>query len=157
MIERSYLWGKFQGWGAVLFAVAQFVLVPFPLSLLVGLLVLSLGVGLLRKRRYGFVLVYVVAGVSLVAGLVRLTIEPTGDAVSQFVIAMCFWGIPAAFYYPKRYREFGFGKPTEAPAADPRAVAPTAAEPRRLELTDEERETVLQHMRERLKPQEPTP
>ena len=38
MIERSYLWGKFQGWGAVLFAVAQFVLVPFPLSLLVGLL-----------------------------------------------------------------------------------------------------------------------
>jgi len=139
----------------VLCAVAQFILVPFPLSLLVGVLLLCLGIGVLRKRRYGFVLVYVVAGIVLLAGLIRLAIEPGEDAISQFVMTVGFWGIPAAFYYPKRYREFGFGKPQQEQKPVAAVVQPESPVIQRRTLTDEEREMVLDRIHKRSKQQEP--
>lgn len=117
MAERGYRWGRFQAWGALLFAVAQFVIVHFPVSLFIGVFFLYFWTGLLRKRRYGFVLMYVTTGVAILAGLFHLAVEPTWDVFSQLVIAVCFWGIPAVFYYPKRYREFGFGKQKQNEAA----------------------------------------
>jgi hypothetical protein len=128
MAERGYRWGKFQGWMALVIAVAQFVLVRFPLSLVVGVLFLYLWTGLLHKRRYGFVLVYVVTGVALLAGLFRLIIEPSWDVFTQVVITVCFWGIPGAFYYPKRYRDFGFGRGKESVATTTEIPKPAAME-----------------------------
>lgn len=90
MAERGYRWGRFQAWGALLFAVAQFVIVHFPVSLFIGVFFLYLWTGLLRKRRYGFVLMYVTTGVAILAGLFHLAVEPTWDVFSQLVIAVCF-------------------------------------------------------------------
>jgi hypothetical protein len=109
---RGYRWGKFQAWGALAIALAQFVLVRgLLLPLLLGAFFLALWRGLMQKQRYGFVLFYVCTVVAIGAGLLHLAVESTLDVFTQLVLAGCFWGIPAAFYYPKRYREFGFGKP----------------------------------------------
>jgi hypothetical protein len=131
--EKSYRWGKFQAWMALVIAIAQFLLVRLPLSLVVGVLFLCFWRGLLRKRRYGFVLVYVVAGLAIFAGLLHLAVKPTWDVFSQLLIAVCVWGIPAGFYYPKRYREFGFGAKQQIseaqsqPEPEPQAKAAAAA------------------------------
>ena len=150
--ERSYRWGKFQAWGALAFAVGQFVFVRFPASLFVGIFFLYLWTGLLHKRRYGFVLVYVATGIAVLAGLLHLAIEPTWDVFGQILVAICFWGIPAAFYYPKRYREFDVGKPKPEVASE--AVTPTEVEravvPSRA-LTDDEVRTVLERIHKRPK------
>ena len=158
MAERRYRWGKFQGWSCVVLGVGQLLLQRSLLAALVaGVLLLWLGVGLLRKQRYGFVLVYVVAGLSLVGGAYELLVQG-GGRLGAIIASVCFFAIPAVMYYPQRYREFGFGKQIEAPPAPPaEPVATGAVEAVRRELTDEEREMVLQHMRERRKPQEPTP
>ena len=151
MAERRYRWGKFQGWSCVVLGVGQLLLQRSLLAALVaGVLLLWLGVGLLRKQRYGFVLVYVVAGISFVGGALELLFQG-GGRLGAIVISVCFFVIPAVMYYPQRYREFGFGKPTEAPAQQEPTAVKASAEPMRRELTDEERETVLQHMRERQK------
>ena len=127
MADRSYRWGKFQAWGALVFAVAQFVLVRFPVSLFVGVFFLYLWTGLLHKRRYGFVLMHIATIVAILAGSFHLAIDTTWDVFIQLLIACCFWGIPAAFYYPKRYYEFGFGKTAASvPAREP--VKPPASE-----------------------------
>lgn len=129
-IERSYRWGKFQAWGALAFAVAQFVLVRgLLLPLLLGVFFFFVWRGLLKKQRYGFVLLYICTGVAIGVGLLHLTVDPTWEVFGQILVAVCFWGIPAAFYYPKRYREFGFGvkrlssEPKPQQEAEPQANA----------------------------------
>jgi hypothetical protein len=127
--ERGYRWGKFQAWSALVFAVAQFLLVRFPVSLFVGVFFLYLWTGLLHKRRYGFVLMYVATVVATLAGLLHLAIDTRWDVFIQLLIAGCFWGVPAAFYYPKRYWEFGFkgNQPRDSdPKPEVRVVAATA-------------------------------
>ncbi|HYV73399.1 MAG TPA: hypothetical protein VFB24_03990 [Candidatus Binatia bacterium] len=104
--ERSYGWGKTQGWLSVFLGVAQFLLVPVYLSPFIGGLLLWLGVGLLRKRRYGFVLVYVVAGVTVLGGFWELVVLRRSEALPRVILTVCFWVIPAVLYYPQRRGEF---------------------------------------------------
>src|SRR5208337_4861413 len=150
--ERGYRWGRFQAWFSLFLAVVQlFLWRTFPLNVATGILLLFVWKGLLRKQRYGFWLVYVMAALALVGGLFGLTMDKTWDRVGSIVMAICFWGIPGAFYYPKRYREFGVGKPQQqeiAPTAVTmpeveRPIMPTRA------LTDEERRMVLNRIHKR--------
>jgi|SRR5271166_1942201 len=156
--ERGYRWGRFQAWFSLFLAVVQlFLWRTFPLNVATGILLLFVWKGLLRKHRYGFWLVYVMAALALVGGLFGLAMSKTWDRVGSIVIAICFWGIPGAFYYPKRYREFGVGKPKQEIASV--AVTPSEVEkavvPNRT-LTDEERQMVLDRIRRRSPQEKPT-
>jgi hypothetical protein len=132
--ERSYRWGKFQAWvslvvGAVIFLTGPFA-ADFSMGLarcIVGVLFLCVFAGLLHKHRYGFVLVYVTTGAVLLAWFMPLL---TGGNVnvSGSVGGLLFWGIPAAFYYPKRYREFGFGGGSKSGATTVESPKPAAVE-----------------------------
>jgi hypothetical protein len=126
---RGYRWGQTQAWLAIFLGVVQLVLAPIWLSPLMFFLMLGLGVGLLRKRPYGFVLVYVVAGIAVLAGVVQLILKPQPTVLVAFIITICVWVIPAVMYYPQRYREFGFGK--EKPPETPAKPAEVAGEVRR--------------------------
>src|SRR5271169_4439286 len=108
--RRGYRWGQTQGWLAIFLGVVQFLVVPIWLSPFTGSLMLGLGVGLLRKRPYGFVLVYVVATVTILAGVAQLILKPQPEVLVAFIITVCVWVIPAVMYYPQRYGEFGFGR-----------------------------------------------
>jgi uncharacterized membrane protein YiaA len=130
--ERGYRWGKVQAWvslvvGAVIFLTGPFA-ADFSMSVarcVVGVLFLCAFAGLLHKHRYGFVLVYVIAGLVLLTWLAPLL---TGNMnVSGTLGGLLFWVVPAVFYYPKRYREFGFRKaPTSVPTSE--APKPGATE-----------------------------
>jgi uncharacterized membrane protein YiaA len=131
--ERGYRWGKFQAWvslvaGAVIFLTGPFA-ADFSMGLarcIVGVLFLCAFAGLLQKRRYGFVLVYVIAGLVLLTWLVPLL---TGSMnISGTLGGLLFWVVPAAFYYPKRYREFGFGGGSKSVATTVEIPKPAAAE-----------------------------
>jgi hypothetical protein len=116
MADKSYRWGKFQGWAALGLAVVQLLFMwrTFPVNLITAVLLLYVWTGLLHKHRYGFVFIYVMAGVAFLGGLAGLVFEERWDLVGSMALAFCFWAIPGAFYYPKRYREFGFGRGKES-------------------------------------------
>jgi hypothetical protein len=118
--ERSYRWGRFQGRFSLFLAVVQLLFLwrTFPVNLITAVVLLYVWTGLRHKRRYGFVLVYVLTGVAFLGGLAGL-LEERWDMVGSIGLAFCFWAIPAAFYYPKRYREFGFGVKQQASEAKP--------------------------------------
>ncbi len=130
--ERGYRWGKFQAWASLVLGLVQFILQRSLLASIPTLvLLIFLFTGLRHKRRYGFVLVYVVAGLSLLGGAYELVVQG-GERLGAIVISLCFWGIPAALYYPKRYREFGVGGgsksvPTTVESPKPAAVETTQA------------------------------
>ena len=125
MPQRRYRWGNFQGVAAILIGLmlfTDFVQDPYPLAGRVSRLEvldasLSLtaysitGIGLLAKWRLGFVMVYVWIVRAVVGQVVSLRLFGNGHDtfwISHFVM-LCWWGIPGLFYYPKRFREFGFG------------------------------------------------
>jgi hypothetical protein len=107
---RPYRWGKFQGWFSVLIGTG-FLLAGIWLHnikalrlVLVGLFAVCLGIGIIARRKYGVVLLYVY----FVFVLLERYLPHSDDALFPFVhiSELLFWGIPAAFYYPKRWREF---------------------------------------------------
>jgi hypothetical protein len=118
--ERGYRWGKFQAWLSLAIGLALFVagfapwIPAFAVRLMLyfcGALFFFLGAGLLHKRRYGFVLLYVIAVLTLL-GVLQ---SPAGTERHVTIITgIGLWVIPAVLYYPKRYREFGFGRKGEA-------------------------------------------
>lgn len=146
---RSYRWGRFQGWsalglGLVVFLIALFVnsgVSRFQLYVASWVLMVT-GVGLLRKTRTGFVLLYVLAGLA-VSRAVTNSRPSIDELVTQWIFC-CFWAIPALWYYPKRYKEFGFGRKVKAIL--PERMPPDYLKPMR-ELTEAERATILEHMR----------
>ncbi len=117
-VQRGYRWGKFQAWLSLAIGVGVYAITPwlpgFPVRLvlyLCGAMFFCLFAGLLHKRRYGFVLLYVVATLTLL-GVLQ---SPHGiDQYISIATGIALWVIPAVFYYPKRYKEFGFGKRLEA-------------------------------------------
>lgn len=154
--ERGYRWVRFQGWATIALGVAEYLFAFWPsagsvrfILYATGALHMVVGAGLVGKKRYGFVLLYLLAAISTLHGL-------TGgppylfDVIVKWSYAF-WWTIPALFYYPKRYREFGFGRRkgplmAEHPPMD-------YLKPMR-EMSNEERESVLQHMKERSKTKE---
>ena len=143
---RRYRWGKFQAWFCLFLAIVQlFLWRTFPLNIAVGIALLYVWRGLLHKYRYGFVLVYVMTGVATLAGLLGLAFASRWDQAGSVAIALCFWLIPAAFYYPKRYWEFGFeGNEPRGSDTKPevRVVASTAQEPAQPVALDSENDSI---------------
>ena len=110
--ERSYRWGRFQGWSFVVVGALIYLLTPwapdwdFAMRItmyVAGAWQIIMGIGLVCRRRYGLVLFYVSAVLMAITAL-RRGFHPEG------YLLMWWWIIPAVVYYPKRYREFGFGK-----------------------------------------------
>jgi len=122
---RPYRWGYFQGvlmlpWS--LFVVfAEFMALrganddPWfvsALSLLIGLLGLPLGVGLLLKKRFALVLVYVIFGITLALAAIKLPVaalhyRESGERGSAIFEAemLLFW-LCCLLYYRKRQSQF---------------------------------------------------
>jgi hypothetical protein len=150
--ERGYRWGRFQGWSALVFGVLVYLITPFtsgPVGkfdlYLTGALHIITGIGLLGKKRYGFVLLYVLAARTALAALVGGPHHAVPDILIQWTLFL-WWALPALWYYPKRYREFGFRK--KAQAVQPERLPMDYLKPMR-DLTDEEREEILGHIRGR--------
>lgn len=109
----DYKWGKFQGavcgvLGCSLllasgFEISQQKEVQALTALVGGLLFCATGVGLLRKRRYGVVLVCVMFGMTLVVPLTGHR-PPHPEGYLVHAVGVLFWGLPALFYYPKRWK-----------------------------------------------------
>ncbi|MGO9317421.1 MAG: hypothetical protein ACLPXT_14775 [Terracidiphilus sp.] len=113
MQARTYRWGKFQGW--TMFVVGLLDCIPIHgLTTAEGLIIwlgqltagvttAFLGVGLLRKRRFGLILIYV--SIVLVGlGIIRSVVSPLWG------VSIILWFlVPAIFYYPKRHEEFVHG------------------------------------------------
>ena len=137
--ERGYRWGKFQAWSSLVVGVCLLLAAAFfdvgsgkTLAFaffLTGSLHVWLWRGLLRKKRYGFVLYYVLIAL-IVHSILWLKPHP------EVYVFTLWWLVPGIFYYPKRRREFGFGRekpkatgvqPTE-PAATPEQVVAQSPE-----------------------------
>jgi hypothetical protein len=155
--ESGYRWGRFQGWWSLAIGLVFILAGPwigrefaFRLAMyMAGALNLCLGVGLLGRKRYGFVLFYVEAAMVIHSFFIA-RVHP-----EVYATVACWWVIPGIFYYPKRYREFGFGKPQQEQKAVAAVAEPESAAVPRRTLTDEEREMVLDRIHKR-KQQEPT-
>jgi len=123
---RGYRWGKFQGWTMVVVGLLNCIpingltttegLIIWLGQLTAGILTVFLGVGLLRKRRYGLILMYV-SIVIIAVGIVRSVVS----LVWGLSIILWFL-IPVILYYPKRRSEFTRNAPgvnsTVKPSAD---------------------------------------
>ncbi|MHB8303944.1 MAG: hypothetical protein ACYDC6_14105 [Acidobacteriaceae bacterium] len=105
---RSYRWGKFQGWTTFVIGLVTFLPTPFMgagisvqlIEYTAGAVLIFLGLGLAHKRRFGLVLLYSHLPLFLL-GFAFLDIPRF-----EIVFAVCWYFIPAAFYYPKRWKEF---------------------------------------------------
>jgi hypothetical protein len=123
---RSYKWGRFQGWALVAVGSLYATLAVFSTvyafrsegtAMTIGFLTAAsllvvTGVGLLKKRRYGLVLMYgsiLLYPVSFLGGSKHLRLSaPPYQALPLVleIMNLAFWCIPAIFYYPKRWKEF---------------------------------------------------
>jgi hypothetical protein len=129
MVEASaqgYRWGRFQGWATLGLGVLLYLIAPFNHSgemrailYVSGAFNIFAGVGLLRKKRYGFVLIYLLVAHTALVALISMG----GVQWGLFL----WWAIPASWYYPKRYKDFGFGRGREQVAAT-ESAEPRAAE-----------------------------
>jgi len=150
---KRYRWGYFQGWFSLVFgallALTEPHVAPYRGSgssvhlalYTVAISQLILGFGLIRRKRYGLVLFYILA----VLSASTVWIKPVPLAIYIFIA--CFWLIPAGFYYPKRWRDFGFGKQQEHP---PQQLQPASTEGQtvggiRLVSNDEFRRAVAEY------------
>jgi hypothetical protein len=152
--ERGYRWGRFQGWATVALGVAEYLFAFWPsdgsvrfILYATGALHMVVGAGLLGKKRYGFVLLYLLAAISTLHGL---TGGPSYlfDVIVKWSYAF-WWTIPALFYYPKRYREFGFGKQKQDEKAAVRLTEPESAVAAAIPLKDVEVQQVLEEIQKR--------
>lgn len=102
--QKPYKWGKAQGIVMLLIGVPAFLAAPFlksPPAYLVGAFFTALGVGLLGRKRFGIVLIFVLC---FLLGLGGLQAEGEARIVN---LAFSLFILPSAiFYYPKRWNEF---------------------------------------------------
>jgi hypothetical protein len=103
---KRYRWGKFQGAASLVIGVGCLLIGPFGgrlpnrLALYsVGGMMLFIGVGLLQKRHFGFIL-FVLMGAFVTVGCLVETGHP-----EAYAMIVGWWIIPAIFYYPKRWKE----------------------------------------------------
>lgn len=114
-IIKPYRWGKFQGWLLVLvpplfalwcFAVASAGIEDdYGLALgaaIVSVLSIPMGIGILKKRRYGLILVYLALGLaclSIIGGFVR---HGTNGAYSAATGAI-YWAVSTIYFHNRRH------------------------------------------------------
>lgn len=122
---RTYRWGKFQGWTMIVVGLLNCIpingltttegLIIWLGLLTAGVTTVFLGIGLLRKRRYGLILMYV-SIVIIALGIVRSVVSLVWG------LSVILWFlIPALFYYPKRRSEFSRNAPEDILTAKPSA------------------------------------
>jgi hypothetical protein len=108
-LPRPYKWGKFQGWFSALIGTGMIfgglwlhnvIGIGF---FLVGLFGLFEGIGLITRKKYGVVLLDLYFIFVL---LEQFLPHPNALFPVMHIFELLFWGIPVAFYYPKRWREF---------------------------------------------------
>jgi len=117
--QRGYRWGRFHGWSAFILGVLLLMegfqnsgLLRWILCLSAAVYIIA-GTGIYGKKRYGFVLLYVLVARSLLQFFLMGSARDRSDYLIPCLL-FAWWSIPAIFYYPKRYREFGFGRKPEA-------------------------------------------
>lgn len=127
---RRYRWGKFQGWVLLLFGLLG-VLVRHSFFLLnlwgiFGAVVqTAAGFGLIQRARYGIICFYLGCALLTVGSYTFLTMLVfRGIPIESFSIVYCalawsWWGIPAIFYYPKRWKEMTMQNPIARPNDQP--------------------------------------
>lgn len=117
-----YSWGKFQGWFSLISGVLAFFAMAAKGDILgIALTCLSaiIGYGLIRKRRWGFVLFFIAAaiaaGIALVLDTVAILSAFSGSEQASTLLAQAvmvsainglWWVVPAVTYYRKRMSEF---------------------------------------------------
>jgi hypothetical protein len=111
---KPYRWGKFQGWFLILapplfalwcFAVASagiendygYALV----AAITSALTIPMGIGILKKRRYGLILVYLALGLACFSILVAFVRNGTNGAFSAATGAI-FWAVSTVYYRNRR-------------------------------------------------------
>jgi len=111
-----YHWGKFQGW--LLIIVAPFAILynahvlinaqtaqargEAMAGVLLSLLNILMGIGILRKKHYGLVLVYVVLGIFILAVGVALVAFPR-EAMIRGLGSLFVWTLYTWYYYKRRH------------------------------------------------------
>jgi len=111
---RRYRWGMFQGWVLIVFGAFGLLIGGSPLLLkmfgIIGSAIqLGAGVGIITKYKNGLIAYYVCVGMILVSFLFH---APYMDPIAFVISAplLCWWVLPAALYYPKRWSELSVGK-----------------------------------------------
>ena len=104
MRERSYRWGKFQGWACLFIGMASIIVTPFGSTLssclaklLVGILFIWMGVGLIRQTHYGIALF------TLLALAASFSCFVVYGRAALYLPTIAWWVVPAIFYYPRRW------------------------------------------------------
>ena len=119
--QRSYRWGRFHGWSAFILGVILLLEGSLRSGLLIrldlclsGAIYVIAGTGIYGKKRYGFVLLYALAARAFLQFFLMRGPKDISDYLIPCLL-FAWWALPAIFYYPKRYREFGFRRKVEAP------------------------------------------
>ena len=109
---KPYKWGKFQGisslvLGCLLLLAGGFLAWQRGATQTIvlwmsGILLAATGIGLVGKRRYAVVLVYVLFVLTLLAPLIGAR-PRYSEGYLFHALGLIFWGLPALFYYPKRW------------------------------------------------------
>jgi hypothetical protein len=115
--KKPYRWGRFQGW-FLIFVPPLIALWCFVVTLagteddygyalvaaLTSVLTVPTGIGILKKRRYGLILVYVTLGLTCALILIGFAMGGV-DAARDAAVGGPFW-IACTIYYHKRKAEF---------------------------------------------------
>lgn len=103
---RGYRWGKLQGWATFALGVS-FVLTALWAKhipgVLAGIVVVLTGLGLVKRRKYAVVLLWLQSVLVVLAGFSK---PPSATAAALHLFLLGFWVVPAVLYYPKRWKEF---------------------------------------------------
>jgi hypothetical protein len=110
----NYKWGRFQGivclilGCSMLFAGGYISWKQSGADTLTawmgGLLFSATGIGLIAKKRYGVVLVCVLFAMTLLLPLTGHK-PKYSEGYLFHAVGLIFWGFPALFYYPKRWKD----------------------------------------------------
>lgn len=101
---RGYRFGRFQGWATIILSIPLFVapFVGMSIILPLALFLMTLGVGLLLRRKFAVVMLYFLGVGVLLGGYAKVT-HPEQPVIH--LVFLVLWVIPAFFYYPKRWKE----------------------------------------------------
>lgn len=113
--KQPYRWGKFQGWcltiATPIWAVGSLIAADTPeehdsaiLLAIACALVVPMGIGIIRRRRFGLILVYVTLALTCI--FIVIAFARGGlDAARDAAIGGPFW-VACTIYYHKRREEF---------------------------------------------------
>lgn len=114
-IAQPYRWGKFQGWffalGMPFLTTLSFVtaVTPEEYDRAIGFAIvcapaIPMGIGILKKRRYGLILVYAILG--LICVLIIIGFATGGANAARYAASGGPFWVACTLYYHKRRAEF---------------------------------------------------